>query len=1331
MLRLCLLLLWVGAAVNAQTFTPVRDDGKSTGRIVVKLRPEMAARVEQSLPMATMSLSLPAASDAAVAGFMVGHGVLRLAPMHPGMVRQKKARGWSGMQLAAEVRRRYAARAARMRDSFQPPDVSRIYVLELGAVPADTVRQALAALRTDPAVEYAEEDGAYQTSGTVNDPYFSSAHTWNQPYDDLWGIKQVGAPGAWDLTTGAGVLVAVIDGGVDYNHPDIAANIWTNAGEVAGNGLDDDHNGFVDDIRGWDFVGPSATHPTQGNDPVDGSGHGTHVAGTVAALGNNGMGVVGVAYGARVMVLKGCDNNGQCPFSSLAAAIVYAADNGADVINASWGGPGTPYEIQEAVGYAYQLGVVFVAAAGNAASDVSAYGPANLPEAIAVAASDPYDQAVSFSNFGTKIDVAAPGVDILSLHASGTSICLALSQDPLYCRASGTSMAAPHVSGVAALILALHPDYGAEEVRQILRASATDAGEAGFDLHFGYGRLNAAAAAAIPNALQVKITAPKTGASLSSGTAITGTVGGTGLASYAVEYGAGELPSQWTVLASGTSPVSGTLATLTGVGDGWYTIRLSARDGLGNVFVDRVYVHLLNSWFSYPAMPRTPNGGESLKPDTTVNIRGTAAADPFSSYTIEWAPGLNPAADAWQSDGVTLTGGGLSPVYDSVLATWHVPANQYVPYPYSLRMVVKGGGLENTFITVVYLEPALLNGNWPKYLERKAYMNSGLVPRHNMDGSLSLMVEAPRAGLAAARMWWLAPDGATSSYQDMDIGTYTQPAVADMHEMAGDELAVANGTMVRLFLRDWYLMLDMGIWDNVDFSRNPVQLADVDGDGYLEILAIANDYTNNVAKLYAWDNYGTLLPGFPATLANRNPIRDWYNKVLFLAGDFSGNGDREIVAVDGTSASTFTLAMLDKTGARKSWTAPLFDGMPWVMAGADLDHNKAIEIVLGTESESGLTLHVLQPDGSERAGWPVAIPRTSQVLHQPAFLAMGDLKQDGQREIIIAWGSFLFVFSPNGQSYAPPFEYSVQTTFNTVTVADVTGDGYPDIVTSATGRYEYHDPLFTQPIYLATVVLALDRNLVLKNSWSLTAGSGCDLEAFPGITIGDFEGNGITDIGLTYGGSGCGGGFASVLTTRTTRYPEADEWPLTYRNTRNVPILADEPAAAPEFTFPSAPEPQRIVAGEAASFPLTLRGSGGFLGTVHLSCGGLPKYASCSFQPEVLGVGRSPATSNVIIQTTARQAVASSAGGAAALLLSAPLLGSVFLTGRPRLRRRNLALLATLVFLLVLAGCGGGGAISPPAGGGQTGTPAGTYNVVVTATSGTLSHSTTLKLTVQ
>jgi subtilisin family serine protease len=266
----------------------------------------------------------------------------------------------------------------------------------------------------------------------------------------------------------------VVDTGLDLTHPDLVGSLWVNVGEVAGNGLDDDGNGCVDDVHGCDFVDGDGL-------PADGHGHGTHVAGIVGADTNNGIGVAGMGWGVRVMPVRVLDDAGSGGIWSVSEGIRYAADNGARVINLSLGGYGGAQDLQNAVSYAQGRGALVVAAAGNDNLPMPFY-PAVYDGVVGVAATDDADQKAGFSNYGSHVDVAAPGVDIHST----------LLQPAAYGEKSGTSMATPMVSGLAALIWTRYPSVTASQVAAAIQDSAVDLGSAGWDAYFGWGRIHAA-----------------------------------------------------------------------------------------------------------------------------------------------------------------------------------------------------------------------------------------------------------------------------------------------------------------------------------------------------------------------------------------------------------------------------------------------------------------------------------------------------------------------------------------------------------------------------------------------------------------------------------------------------------------------------------------------------------------------------------------------------------------------------------------------------------------------------------------------------------------------
>ena len=326
----------------------------------------------------------------------------------------------------------------------------------LVSVDPDETEEATEELLRQRAVEYVEPNYVLHANRLPNDRLFG----------EQWGLRNVGQYGgkagadvhatdAWDVTTGANVVVAVVDTGVDYAHADLAANSWSNPADPA-NGVDDDHNGFVDDVHGADFV-------DEDSNPTDDAGHGSHVAGIIGAKGNNATGVTGIDWDVKVMALKFLDEDGEGNTADAANAIDYAVSHGARVINASWGGPAFSLALYQAVRRAGEKGVVFTAAAGNDGhnSDVKPDFPAafDLPNVISVAATDADDDLVDFSNYGaTSVDLAAPGDDIESTVPASTD-------HSGYASFSGTSMATPFVTGAVALYLSRFPQATGDQAR--------------------------------------------------------------------------------------------------------------------------------------------------------------------------------------------------------------------------------------------------------------------------------------------------------------------------------------------------------------------------------------------------------------------------------------------------------------------------------------------------------------------------------------------------------------------------------------------------------------------------------------------------------------------------------------------------------------------------------------------------------------------------------------------------------------------------------------------------------------------------------------------------
>jgi subtilisin family serine protease len=362
--------------------------------------------------------------------------------------------------------------------------LSETYILDM---PSDVdVLKAMEEYKKDPNVEYAEPNYTVKACATPNDYYY---HDFRND-DNQWGLFKIKAPQAWDITKGnASDAVAIIDTGVDMTHQDLTSKIWANPGESGGgketNGIDDDGNGYVDDYRGWNFA-------YDDNDPSDDYHHGTHCAGIAAAATNNGIGMAGINWYAKIMALKFMDDTGHGYVADGASAIWYAADMGAKVISMSYGSDYYTQTEQNAVNYAYEHGCVLVGAAGNDNWETPLY-PAYYTNVIAVAATGTNDAKAHYSNYGTWVDVSAPGGDnppdpygmILSTYwVSGYA--------DLYAWAQGTSMATPLVAGAVSLIRARNPDWSPYLVRQALENSCDniDSLNPGYEGKLGKGRIN-------------------------------------------------------------------------------------------------------------------------------------------------------------------------------------------------------------------------------------------------------------------------------------------------------------------------------------------------------------------------------------------------------------------------------------------------------------------------------------------------------------------------------------------------------------------------------------------------------------------------------------------------------------------------------------------------------------------------------------------------------------------------------------------------------------------------------------------------------------------------
>ena len=411
------------------------------------------------------------------------------------------------------------------------------------------------------------QDNSYILQMAAGDPdieYIEPAHTYHIdsiPNDSLvnqqWALAKIQAFDAWNITEGSDtVLVGLVDTGIDYLHPDIKNKIYLNPGEIGldaqgrdkrSNGIDDDGNGFIDDYMGWDFV-DEVGYPfdTTGgdylgwdNNPMDQLFHGTFCAGIIAAETNNLIGIAGVAPNIKLLNCRAFDPTGNGQEDDVAAAILYAVQMKCKVINMSFGDDSFSMVLRDVIRYAYSQNVVLVASSGNSTSNLPHY-PSGYPEVICVGASTPDDNVASFSNYGSTLDLVAPGTNIISLGLNDT-----------YIVENGTSASAPFVSAAAALILSVK-NFTNEEVKQIIKSTCDDIGDPGWDIMSGAGRLNIYKALSVLAPGQIKINSPERDLGTNKDTLV---INATILSPYFVKYdlyfGKGYNPNQWTPLLTG------------------------------------------------------------------------------------------------------------------------------------------------------------------------------------------------------------------------------------------------------------------------------------------------------------------------------------------------------------------------------------------------------------------------------------------------------------------------------------------------------------------------------------------------------------------------------------------------------------------------------------------------------------------------------------------------------------------------------------------------------------------------------------------------------------
>jgi subtilisin family serine protease len=898
---------------------------------------------------------------------------------------------------------------------------------------------AVSMLAAHPDVIYAHANRQLHLDFVPNDPQF----------ENQWWLKAIRAEEAWDVTSGsADIVIGVIDTGVDYTHEDLQGNLWVNTAEDLNgdgrfdpadlNGVDDDGNGFIDDVIGWDFTdapifadGGDFLDPDP--DPMDENGHGTAVTGIIAATTDNGVGVAGLAFGCRVMTLRAGTSRGLLQEDDVAQAIVYAVENGARIINMSFGDTVVSPLLRDVMRFAFERGVVLVASAGNSGDDEAHY-PSGFDEVLAVGATDAEDRLASFSSRGSWVDLVAPGRDVLTT-ARGNQ----------YSNFSGTSASAPVVSALAGLVLSLQPTLAPEAVKGILLSTAVDLGELGWDPIFSGGRIDALRALQVPRAAVASITEPAMDAGVAADSVVVrGTAAGPLVTSYRLEFGTGE---NWTLIAQADQRqvVDDTLGVwaVSALPDTTYTLRLQAERFAAPAIEDRVRVFLDRSPPQISPLTLTPmidGAGHSVLvefetddvSDAAVFWREKGSSEPFSKLPLNYrttehrinisqqliAEEIEFYVEAVNRSGLQSMEDNDGQLYTADLSLPPVTRRAFSRIP----GVLPAGYLLN--------KPSDFDGDgFPEVILNEYGPNFTFGLLKIFERTESGFDEVWRSGGIAIPRDWGDGDGDGKP-----------------------ELLAGVGPMSFIFeaVREFGFPEQIVWADTNDFWAG--RFADVDGDGRGEILArVGNEWT-------VWESSGDNQYAQVATLPNPTEGGNITGVPHAEVGDFDGDGRREILLGD-LDGDVYLYEATGDNSFQAIWSErqPLVDAIDFISSG-DYDGDGLPEFLAGSHSDPSLDLeHEYDSrhwvfriyDGTGDNQYAVVWEQAFFGFQPPkdfdSGVASGDVDADGRDEVLINIFPDFYVVDFIPESGYQVVWHDTPNRSNSALVGDLDGDGVNDL----------------------------------------------------------------------------------------------------------------------------------------------------------------------------------------------------------------------------------------------------------------------------------------------
>ncbi len=896
-----------------------------------------------------------------------------------------------------KYRSKAIARFNKFKSLRKKHNIENIFVVKLNDCSEE--QNAIQTLKQDALIEYAEENKELKTSAVDDDFYQSNGQYWNLGYDELWGLKQIKADKAWHITQGEGVVVAVVDTGVDYNHPDLWYNIWVNPekiNDVNNDGLinlddvDLNHNKYIEnneivaDMFGKDFISGDTN-------PIDEHGHGTHVAGTIAATANNATGIVGVAPKAKILPIQILSKSGSGPVSTIAQGINYLSSLTVSnpelanlVTNNSYGAAGYSQTLANAFKLATDMGIINVVAAGNSNSDASNYTPAGLDTVITVGASGYNSKRASFSNFGNIVDVAAPGggdnssgsqSNILSTISLNSELLNSNSNykinDPdrsnyVYAKLAGTSMASPHVAGVAALIKSQHPEFNFSDVRDIIsntaRTFTQDPGKP-----IGKGIVDAEAAINInnpyPDVAILNLESSISG-NYTFSLSVKKSLRGAEISSKELAWSYDQTNWQTIpIIENGSNLIANFNTTQVKQADIFF--RLSATDTLGQLSRDIQKTTVSNFELTKPL------AGDLTNKFDPLTIKANFKTSSIKGFHIVYS---NEANGEWQESASTIDSNKIGEIFnDEVIGSIDISKLESDKI-YKIKLVI-----EFDSDVIAESEPVKI------YIDSK--MKKGF-PIYSKDKSA--LVRSDSKSVLSANI---------NNDPELEIIKIFQDS-ADNPDYSTNILKAfkANG---------------QELWSKSFNYMNNLQVFDADNNEISEIYFTAYNLTKSKYELYALDGSGTLKTNFPLTISG--------SLINMRNIDIDKDDKAEIIAINNSDSAKNSFLIIDPLSGTIKYNldpnpsiAPLETGH---FSLANLDSDQDLEFVYHTGSFAYTRLAAVNLDGSSVTGWSTNWNSNQISLGN---IASADLDNDGFDEIISDAGQVMYrdITGPNSGSYS-------------------------------------------------------------------------------------------------------------------------------------------------------------------------------------------------------------------------------------------------------------------------------------------------------------------------